>query len=173
MGNVLQLLNPDCSKLERSDDELSSIEKRYLREKGKRLPERDRWFQGIDWYGIHINQDRVNRVIWGLRGEGAVGSIGGLFWRAAEKRPSSIQWAVTNLRFLLLSQRADVHTEQFAVYFELPRTSIVSVRHRGKLFFEWGRVELRFADGSMFSFMTSLLDFSAARQLTRAMSTTS
>jgi hypothetical protein len=172
LGGFHQPLSGDESRLERSDDELTSVEQRFLRETGQRPRQSDTWFQGIDWGGVHINSDRIQRVLSGLSGAGAVDSTAGRMWRASKSHQHGLlKWAVTDQRLLLLLDKIG-NPPSFEIHFSVDRTLIRSVRRRGKLLFQWGRVEVTFVDGSMIAFLAALLDVGAARQLVRALSDT-
>jgi hypothetical protein len=170
IGGFHTLLNGDESKLERRDHELTKVEQRFLREHGRRMPSSDRWFQGVDWTGIHVNSDRFERLLSGLVGIGAVDSYAGRLWRSTKQSRGLLQWAVTDRRFLVLDSTP---SNDYSIPFSVDRADVRSARRRGKLLFQWGRVELRFVDGSMFSFLAAMLDVVAARNLVRALSGTS
>jgi hypothetical protein len=168
LGTFHELLNGDDSKLERADHELSPLQQRYLREHGHRIPTSDRFFQGVDWLGVHVNSDRIDRALSGLCGVGAPDSIAGRMWRAS-KDASGVEWAVTDRRLLLLASDMALDTT-YTIVFSVPRSSIASAARRGKLLFQWGRVEVTFTDGSMLAWNAALLDVSAARTLVAALS---
>jgi hypothetical protein len=165
MGPTHEPLNPDTSKLELEDHALSKFHREFLAEHGRRLETSDSWFQGIDCSGIHINSDRINRAMSGLRGIGAPNSIAGQMWRATRFRSGSVagslHWAATDRRLLMI--RGDIAVDRtWTVMYSVPRSSIARAARRGKLLFQWGRVELSFTDGSMLAYTPGLLDVVAA-----------
>jgi hypothetical protein len=166
MGSLHEPLNGDESRLGLEDHELSRRERKFLAETGHRFETSDSWLLGIDLSGVHINQDRVHRAMSGLSGIGAPGSIAGQMWRAG-RRDGFLEWAVTDRRLLILRKKAGKeHTFLYAV----PRSSVAGAVRRGKLLFEWGRVELSFTDGSMLAYVAGFLDIGAARKLVAALS---
>jgi hypothetical protein len=173
IGLYRPTLNGDDSRLALGDQELSGREQSHLRETGERLPRSDRFFQGIDWRGVHVNPRRVNRLLFGLDGDGEADSTAGQMWRAARRPAKGLRhWAVTDRRLLLLRDTFDQdHTWQ--VLFAVPRPAVRSARRRGKFLLQWGRVEIGFEDGSMLAFLTGFLDMGAARHLVRAINNTS
>jgi hypothetical protein len=169
MGTYHEPLNGDESRFELADGELRGVAKRFREQTGRRLSTDDRFFQGVDWRGVHINPDRLRRAYSGLAGHGSPSSIAGRMWRAG-KAPgrSSPDWAVTDRRLLLLEHEVAVHPT-YEITFAVPRTVVRSAVRRGKLFFQWGRVEITFTDDSMIAFNAALLDIGAARDLVRAL----
>jgi hypothetical protein len=168
LGAFHEPLNGDDSKLELEDHELSPLQQRFLREHGHRLPNSDKFIQGVDWLGVHVNSDRIRRAFSGLSGVGSPPSIAGRMWRAS-KDGSGVEWAVTDRRLLLLKSDTAVN-RTYTVLFSVPRSLIASAARRGKLLFQWGRVEVSFTDGSMLAWNAALLDVSAARALVAALS---
>jgi hypothetical protein len=168
LGAFHELLNGDDSKLELEDHELSPLQQRFLWEHGRRLSTSDKFFQGVDWGGIHINPDRLRRAFSGLSGVGSPDSIAGRMWRAS-KDASGVEWAVTDRRLLLLTSDTAVN-KTYTILFSVSRSLIASAARRGKLLFQWGRVEVSFTDGSMLAWNAALLDLSAARALVAALS---
>jgi hypothetical protein len=172
LGLYRDSLNGDRSRLELADSELTAIEQRFQRETGQRLAGSDSVVQGVDWQGVHVNSGRVNRLLFGLDGVGAVKSAAGQMWRAAHDRSSGLRyWAVTDRRLLLLRDRTGTD-QPWQIGYAVTRSTVRSVRRRGKLLLQWGRVEVVFADDSMLAWLTGFVDVGAARQLVRAMATT-
>ena len=169
LGTYHDPLNGDESRLHLADHELRGVAKRFRDDTGRHLPTDDRLLQGVDWGGVHINPDRLRRAWSGLAGQGAPESIAGRMWRAT-KAPGkgTLDWAVTDRRLLVLEHEAAVHPT-YRIKFAVPRAEIRSACRRGKLFFQWGRVEITFVDDSMIAFNAALLDVGAARQLVRAL----
>jgi hypothetical protein len=125
--------------------------------------------EGVDWTGVQYNQDRVNRLVAGSSGAGAADSWGGRMWSAirARSEKANVEWAVTDRRLLLLdNDRGNPPT--FAVHFAVPRAVIRGARRRGKVLFQWGRVEVSFVDGSRVALVLAILDISAAKAFVRA-----
>jgi hypothetical protein len=168
LGGYHELLAGDESKLALETGELSGREREVFERTGRRLEVPDRLFLGVDWRGVHINPDRLHRWWSGLSGVGAAESVAGRMWRAAKGKPG-LEWAVTDRRLLLLSSDTAVD-RAYAVVFDVPRAQVRSVARRGKVFFQWARVEISFVDGSMLAFNPALMDVSAARALVRALS---
>jgi hypothetical protein len=130
----------------------------------------DRLVEGVDWTGVQLNPDRVNRAVGGTTGTGGSGSIAGQLWREATNAPAGLRkWAVTDRRLLLLVDTLRKPTE-FRIHFAVPRPAIRSARRRGRFFLQWGRVELTFADGSTVALTLAMFDVGAARQMTDALS---
>src|SRR3954453_10463614 len=77
MGTYHEPLNGDESRFELADGELRGVAKRFREQTGRRLSTDDRFFQGVDWRGVHINPDRLRRAYSGLAGHGSPSSIGG------------------------------------------------------------------------------------------------
>ncbi|WP_097327759.1 hypothetical protein [Paractinoplanes atraurantiacus] len=126
---------------------------------------------GVDWTGVQYNQDRVNRAIGGSSGSGSAASWGGQAWQAIKARAvGNLDWAVTDRRLLLLD-KDNANPPTFSVHFAVPREAIRSARRRGKILFQWGRVEVRFADDSMVAMVLAIVDVGAARNFVRALET--
>jgi hypothetical protein len=106
----------------------------------------------------------------GLSGAGAATSVAGRMWRAGKDQTGGfVEWAVTDRRLLLL--KGDIAVNRtYTILYEVPRSSVASAARRGKLLFQWGRVEVSFTDGSMLAWNAALLDVSAARSLVAALS---
>jgi hypothetical protein len=133
-------------------------------------PPSGKLIEGADWMGVHLNPDRVNRAVGGSAGTGGAGSVAGRLWREATNAPDGLRkWAVTDRRLLLLVDTLKKPTE-FQVHFAVPRAAIRSARRRGRIFLQWGRVELTFADGSTAALTLAMFDIGAARQMTDALS---
>jgi hypothetical protein len=169
LGAYHEPLNGDDSKLELEDHELSPLAQRFLREHGHRLPTSDGFFQGVDWHGVHVNPDRIRRALSGSSGAGAPRSSAGRMWRATKNAGGMIEWAVTDQRLLILKGDTALH-RTYTIMFAVPRSEIRSAVRRGKLLFQWGRVEVTFTDDSMLAFNAALLDIGSARQLVAALS---
>lgn len=170
LGPFHEPLNGDESKLELEEHELGKFEREFLRQHGHRPETSDSFFQGIDWTGVHINPDRIRRAMSGLSGAGAATSVAGRMWRAGKDQTGGfVEWAVTDRRLLLL--KGDIAVNRtYTILYEVPRSSVASAARRGKLLFQWGRVEVSFTDGSMLAWNAALLDISAARSLVAALS---
>jgi hypothetical protein len=158
-------LNPDERGLERSDDELSGFEQRYVQEHGHRLPESDKVFEAGQF-----NTDRFNEALSGSAGTGAVDSYAGRMWRAgAAMGPGIVHWVVTDQRFLLMRRPSAGAKGPWSIGFAIPRSAVRSARRRFKLLFGWGQVEVTFVDGSVLAILAGLLDVGLANQLIRAL----
>ena len=81
---------------------------------------------------------------------------------------TSLDWVVTDRRLLLLDNDR-VSPPHFRTLFAVPRVAIRSARRRGRLFLQWGRVEVTFTDGSMVALVLALFDISAAAHFLRAL----
>jgi hypothetical protein len=170
LGSYRRPLNGDSSALELADDELTGVEKRFLTETGERVPPTDKLFLGVDWTGVHLNSDRINRFLFGRDGSGAVESIAGRMWRAGRAPTGKMRhWAVTDRRLLLLLQTIGTVPSVWEVEFAVPLASVRSARRRGKLLFEWGLVEITFVDGSTLGVLAGIVDVALAGQLVRAL----
>lgn len=81
---------------------------------------------------------------------------------------TSLGWAVTDRRLLLLDNDR-VSPPHFRTLLAVPRAAIRSARRRGRLFLQWGRVEVTFTDGSMVALVLAVVDVSAAAHFLRAL----
>jgi hypothetical protein len=158
-------LNPDTRGLERTDDELSDFEQRYVQEHGHRLPESDKVFEAGQF-----NTEIFNNLMSGSAGSGAANSYAGLIWRAGKAmEPGAVHWAVTDQRFLLMKRPATGTQGPWSIGFAVPRSAVRSARRHFRLLFGWGQVEVTFADGSKLAILAGLLDVGIANQLIRAL----
>jgi hypothetical protein len=171
LGLYQEPLIGDESRLERAEDELSPRMRRYVDKHGSPPPRSEKLF-GFDLFtGLDVNEDRVARFFGGRKGEGAVDSVAGQWWRAAKNSPENmdhVEYGVTDRRLLLLTNR--VNSNEYKVIFSVPRGEVASAQHRGKLLLQRGRVEVRFTDGSMVAFITGMLMTGRARALVAALS---
>jgi hypothetical protein len=158
-------LNPDTRGLERTDDELSKFEQKYMQEHGHRLPVSDKVFE----LG-QFNTDKFNNLLSGTAGSGAANSYAGLMWRAGRAMgPGIVHWAVTDRRFLLIQRPPAGEKGPWRIGFAVPRQAVRSARRHVKILFGWGQVEVTFADGSMLAILAGLLDVGLANQMIRAL----
>ena len=158
-------LNPDTRGLERTDDELSGFEQRYVREHGHRLPQSDKTFE----LG-QFNTDNFNNLMSGSAGSGAAGSYAGLMWRAGRSmEPATVHWVVTDRRFLLMKRPEAGAQGLWSIGFAVPRSVVRSARRHAKVLFGWGQVEVTFVDGSMLAILAGMLDVGIANQMVRAL----
>ena len=127
-----------------------------------------RLVEGVDWTGVQYNQDRINRAISGVSGSGAAGSWGDRTWQALRAHAGTVDWAITDRRLLFLDHQIG-NPPVFTVQFAVPRAAIRSARRRSKFLFQWGRVEVTFADGSMIALVLALLDLGAAGLFLRSL----
>ncbi len=136
--------------------------------------ERDRLIEGFDPTigGLQVNPDRIDRLLGGLSGEGDPDSVAGRWWRAANgEKWDTTEYAVTDRRLLLLTSRSRGAGEsEYKILYALPRAQVASARRRPKWLFQWGRVEVRFTDGSMIAWAAGLLSTARARALVAALS---
>ncbi|MCU7722774.1 hypothetical protein ODJ79_03515 [Actinoplanes sp. KI2] len=118
---------------------------------------------GVDWTGLRYGRDRLRS------GPPATGSWGRRTQRVLQAREvTSLDWAVTDRRLLLLDNDR-VSPPHFRPLMAVPRAAIRSVRRRGRLFLQWGRVEVTFTDGSMVALVLAMVDVSAAAHFLRAL----
>lgn len=158
-------LNPDTRGLERTGDELSPFERRYVQEHGERLPESGRVFEAGQF-----NTDIFNNVMSGSAGSGAAGSYAGLLWRAGKAmEPGIVHWVVTDRRFLLMKRPPAGSPGPWVIGCAVPRAAVRSARRRFKLLFGWGQVEITFVDGSMLAVLAGLVDVGLANQMIGAL----
>jgi hypothetical protein len=158
-------LNPDTRGLERTDDELSPFEQRYVQEHGHRLPESDKVFEAGQF-----NTDMFNEALSGSAGAGTAKSYAGLMWRAGQAmQPGIVHWVVTDRRFLLMRRPSAGAKGPWSIGFAVPRSAVRSARRHFKLLFGWGQVEVTFVDGSMLAILAGMLDVGIANQLIRAL----
>jgi hypothetical protein len=161
MGMFHPNLGGDTSGFERTDDEARP---------GDGAGSSGRLVEGVDWTGVQYNKDRVDRIVGGSTGSGAVGSIAGRMWRAMRETVSGqLEWAVTDQRLLLLQKTAH-NPAEFAIHFAVRRADIGGVRRRAKILFQWGRCEVAFVDGSRLAMTISMVDIGAARNFVGALS---
>ena len=157
--------NPDTRGLERTGDELSPFEQRYVQEHGHRLPEQDKVFEAGQF-----NTEMFNNLMSGSAGSGAAGSYAGLLWRAGKAmEPGIVHWVVTDRRFLLMRRPPAGAKGPWSIGFAVPRAAVRSARRHFKLLFGWGQVEVTFVDGSMLAILAGMLDVGIANQLIRAL----
>jgi hypothetical protein len=171
MGRYREPLIGDEGRLLRTPDELSPRLRRLIEERGP-LPERsDRFIEGFDplMGGLQVNPRRIDRLMGGISGEGGPGSMAGRLWRAPRSHAGSTYYAVTDRRLLLLATSKPSETD-YRIIFETPRDSVTSAARRGKLLFQRGRVEVRFADGSMKAWTPGMISAARARSLIAALS---
>ena len=122
-----------------------------------------RLMAGVDWTGLRYGRDRLRS-----------GPPGAASWSRRTQRVlharevTSLDWAVTDRRLLLLDNDR-VSPPHFRTLFAVPRAAIRSARRRGRLFLQWGRVEVTFTDGSMVALVLALFDVSAAAHFLRAL----
>jgi hypothetical protein len=158
-------LNPDVRGLERTDDELSPFEQRYVQEHGHRLPQSDKVFEAGQF-----NTEMFNQLLSGSAGSGAANSYAGLVWRAGKAmQPGIVHWVVTDRRLLLMRRPQAGAKGPWSIGFAVPRSAVRSARRRFRLLFGWGQVELTFVDGSMLAILAGMLDVGLANQLVRAL----
>lgn len=156
------------SRMEPTYAEMTANEQDHFDRTGRRLPRSERFFQGFDWLnGVHVDGNWIYRVLFGVVGSGAVDSIAVRMWRVAKGDYSTNHWAVTSERLLLMKHES----QTWEIMFEVPRSSVRSVRRRFKPLFGWGIVQVTFDDGSMIVNTAGMLDLVAARQLARALCT--
>jgi hypothetical protein len=130
-----------------------------------------RLVEGADWAGVQYNQDSVNRLIAGASGSGTSGSWADQTWQAIKAHDvGTLDWAITDRRLLLLDHKIG-NPPTFTLHFAVPREAIRATRRRSKLFFQWGRVVVTFADGSTVAMVLALLDIGAAGNFVRALET--
>ncbi|WP_433795913.1 hypothetical protein [Actinoplanes sp. CA-252034] len=135
-------------------------------------PESRRFIEGVSWMGIHVNKVYFFRWLFGSAGNGPPGTWGHRVWqmiRNADSENINPDWAVTDKRLLFLNREGDDEV-RFRLLDELPRSTIRSVRRRGKLFIQWGRCELTFVDGSTVMLTLTAFDLGAPRLFMRALS---
>jgi hypothetical protein len=168
LGLYHEPLIGDESRLERAEDELSPRMRRCVDKHGSPPPRSERLFSFDLFTGLDVNEDRVARFFGGRKGEGAVDSVAGRWWRAAKNRAGLTEYGVTDRRLLLLASLSG--KDKYKVTFSVPRAQVESVAHRGKLLFQRGRVEVRFTDRSMIAFTTGMLTTGPARALVAALS---
>lgn len=171
MAGYSEPLIGDESRLGRTVDELSPRMRRHIDKYGPPPEPSDKFVQGFDplMGGILVNYNRIDRFMGGISGEGGPESMAGRLWRAVKEPSSGSHYvAVTGRRLLVLSM--SIPTHEFTIAFEAPRSAIASARRVGKLFFQRGRVEVRFTDGSMKAFTTAMLSTARARSLVAALS---
>ncbi len=155
----------DDSRLGRTPDEVSPRMRRIVEKHGPVPPAPDRLIEGFDpLAGIMVNPDRMNRLFGGVTGIGGPESVAGRIWRVAKAHEDHLDYAVTDRRLLLLATTSPTAAD-YRIVFEVPRGAVASARRRGKLLFQWGRVEVRFADGSMKAWTPGMLSFGRARSL--------
>ncbi|BCY08967.1 hypothetical protein [Actinoplanes sp. L3-i22] len=160
----------DSSRLERTSDELDPHELEQLHQTGGRPGQSGRWIKGFGWTGLQLNPNRTRRLISGSLGSGSPESVAGRLWRGTrDVETAALEWVVTDRRLVFLN-RLSGQPPKFAVHYAVPRSVIGSVRRHSKLFFQWGRCELTFTDGSTFAMMLAALDVSAANRFVRALS---
>jgi hypothetical protein len=166
----------DDSRLERTKEERSPRMRRYVEAYGSLPARSERFFQGFDLFrgGLLVNPDRVNGLLGGVSGLGDPESAAGRWWRAArndERRWDSVEYGVTDRRLLLLTSRSRGRGDtEYRILCEVPRSAVASADRRGKLLFQRGRVEVRFADGSMIAWTAGMLSTARARTLVAALS---
>jgi hypothetical protein len=176
LGLYLDMFGDD-SRLARRVDELPARMRRYVEENGSPPPRSDQWIEGFDIRlgGLQVNQNRIARFLGGLTGEGAADSIAGLWWRATTNSTEHwdhIEYGVTDRRLLLLTHKSSVdEIDPYKILYSVPRSQVVSARRKAKLLFQWGRVEVRFTDGSMIAWCTGMLSSARARSLVATLST--
>jgi hypothetical protein len=157
--------NPDTRGLERTDDELSPFEQRFVQEHGHRLPESEKVFEGGQF-----NTEMFNLLLSGRAGLGGANSYAGLMWRAGKAmEPGMVEWVVTDRRLLLMKRPQIGATGPWSIGFAVPRSAVRSARRHFKLLFGWGQVEVSFVDGSMLAILAGMLDVGIANQLIRAL----
>jgi hypothetical protein len=118
--------------------------------------------------GFQVNPRRIDRLMGGISGEGGPGSVAGRLWRAPRSHAGGTYYAITDRRLLLAASRPGA--TDYRVIFETPRESVTSLARRGKLLFQRGRVEVRFADGSMKAWTPGMVSAARARSLVAALS---
>jgi hypothetical protein len=159
----------DESKLELAFEELDPAIQAHLRKNGQSEPPppSDKLYEGFSFFGggIQLNHDLINRWIGGLNGIGKPTSVAGRLWRAGQPRGFDA-CAVTTYRLLFL---IEPKSRDFRIAFEVPRHHIASAELRGKLFFQRGRVEVRFTDGSMIAWTPGMLFATRGRMLVAAL----
>ena len=171
LGPYREPLAGDESRLERTADELDPLTRRLAARGGPRKPPSDRFIQGIDpLSGVQVNENRIDRFFGGITGEGGVESFAGRLWRSAKANTKIKYYAVTDRRLLLLVEQGKINSGDYRIAFEAPRSAVLSARRRGKLLFQWGRVELRFSDGSMKACTLGMLSVGRANALVAALS---
>lgn len=160
----------DTSRMDLADHELRPWEQRVLRETGQRPSRSTKFVEDVDWMGVHVNRIYFDRWLYGSIGHGAIDSHGGRLWRVIrDSKRRDLDWIVTDRRLAFLHQGQEIDPD-FKIVYSVPRSVISHVKRRGKLFFQWGRCELHFIDGSMCVMLVAVLDVIAARILVRALS---
>jgi hypothetical protein len=173
MGPYREPLIGDEGRLLRTPDELGPKLRRLIEERGP-LPERskrsDRFIEGFDplMGGLQVNPRHIDRLMGGISGEGGPRSVAGRLWRAPRSHTGSTYYAVTDRRLLLVAASKPGATD-YRVIFETPRDSVTSAARQGKLLFQRGRVEVRFADGSMKAWTPGMVSAARARSLVAAL----
>ncbi|WP_159079566.1 hypothetical protein [Plantactinospora sp. BC1] len=169
MGGYREPLIGDESRLGRTPEEMGARARR-VEERSPGAMQSEKFVQGFDPFagGLQTNPDRIDRFLGGLSGEGGPGSAAGRLWRAAKGYGGIAYYAVTDRRLLLVGNNPGADT--FDLLFEVPLAQVVAATVRGKLLMQRGRVEVRFADGSMKAWTPGMFSTSAARRLVAALS---
>jgi hypothetical protein len=167
MGLYREPLIGDESRLERTADEADPRRS----ERGEPPTRSDAFVQGFDPLrgGLQVNPRRIDRLLGGVSGAGAPGSVAGRLWRAAKEYDGSTYYAVTERRLLLLGA-ARPGSGEYRSLCEVPRAQVASATRRGKILLQRGRVEVHFADGSMKAWTTAMLTAARGRSLVAALS---
>jgi hypothetical protein len=160
----------DESRLARTVDELGPRMRDHVDKHGSVPPPSNSPVAGVDpLSGIQVNHEYIPRLMGGVAGEGAPGSMAGRMWRAVTSvKGGALYCAVTNQRLLVVAH--DLASDKFAIIFDVPRSAVQSAIRKGKLLLQRGRVELRFTDGSMKAFTTGMLSTARARSLVATLS---
>lgn len=115
-----------------------------------------RLMAGVDWG--RLRSGPLGPGSWGRRTRQALQA----------REVTSLDWAITDRRLLLLDHDL-VSPPHFRTLFAVPRAAIRGARRRGRLFLQWGRVEVTFTDGSMVALVLAMFDVSAAAHFLRAL----
>jgi hypothetical protein len=117
--------------------------------------------------GFEVNQAGIDRLVGGVSAEGGAQSAAARML-VARMRGHGEYYVVTDQRLLLVNP---VDPRHFTVAFELPRQAVVSARLAAKVAsLQFGRVELRFTDGSALAFLAGgMLSRGRARAVVAAL----